>query len=88
MRGNGLASVELSVAKLLPGEVQASTGIEEVNQNVGQGNSVAMAIARDIAEVNQSTVGIAQRSSQIKSISENLAALAEKLSLKVGQFRV
>ncbi|PHR30480.1 MAG: hypothetical protein COA36_00260 [Desulfotalea sp.] len=67
---------------------QASQGIQEVNTNVNQTSMVANTISGDIVEVDALVQEIAKSSSQVNDKSDELSAVADKLSLLVGQFKV
>ena len=67
---------------------QAAKAVEDTNQNISQASTVSRSIAHDIAEVNQAAGEIATSSSQVLISSEELSALAEKLTAIVANFKV
>lgn len=67
---------------------QASSGIQEVNENVGESSIVAGTIASDISGVNQSVQDITNSSAQVNMNVEDLTKMAESLQALVGRFKV
>jgi len=67
---------------------QAAQAVEDTNQNISQASTVSRSIAHDIAEVNQAAGEIATSSSQVLISSEELSALAERLTAIVASFKV
>lgn len=68
--------------------IQASRGIQEVNENVAQSSTVSTGIAKEISEVNQTTSEISNSSSQIRLNAKELSRLATELKDLVSQFKV
>lgn len=67
---------------------QASAGVQEANERVGQTASVSRQIAEDIAGVSQVAVEIRAGGEQVDSSAANLADVAAALRGLVGQFKV
>lgn len=67
---------------------QAAQGIEEVNQNVAQSNTVADSITRDIVEVSQSSKDMSSSSVTLHGNARSLSELAEKLREMVRMFKL
>ncbi len=67
---------------------QASRGIQEVNENVSQSSVVSTEIAKDIADVNNTTNEINNSSSQMKRNAKELSKLANELKALVSRFKV
>lgn len=65
---------------------QASTGVQEVNQNVAQSSTVSSEIAHDIAD--DIADEISNSSGQAKMNAEQMARLADELKKLVGRFKV
>jgi methyl-accepting chemotaxis protein len=67
---------------------QASTAVQEANHRVTETATVSRSIAEDVASVHVSVMEILKGGEQVKSHSEELAALAKQLSTSVGQFKL
>ncbi len=67
---------------------QAAQGLNEVNENVNQTSKVAAEVTQDIAQVSQATVQMSTGSHQVKTKSDELSGLAEKLNEMIGRFRI
>ncbi len=67
---------------------QASQGIQEVNENIAQASSVTKEMAADITEVGQASSEINENSTQVNESAGELSDLGEKLSGRVGQFKL
>ncbi len=63
-------------------------GIQNVDKKVNQSSAVVGTIADDITQVNTSVQEIADSSSQVNLKSNELSALADKLRVLVGRFKV
>lgn len=66
---------------------QASTGIQEANENVAQCSTVSSDIAGDIATVNNDVGEMTNSSSVVKINADELSKLAEQLNGVVGRFK-
>lgn len=66
--------------------IQAALGIEEVTINVTQSSVVAGEIAKEIADVNNSSLEMSGNSQKVTKDSEKLNNLSEELSKTVDQF--
>lgn len=67
---------------------QAAQGLNEVNENVNQTSKVAAEVTQDIAQVSQATVQMSTGSYQVKTKSDELSGLAEKLNEMIGRFQI
>ena len=67
---------------------QASTGVQQANEQVAQTVSVAETMAREIAGINAVVAGIRDGGEQVQSNSVELAQLAGQLNGLVGQFKM
>lgn len=67
---------------------QAAGGIQDVNQNLAGGSSVARAIATDIASVNEATESVSAQSNQVNVQAGQMSALADELKAMVCRFKV
>lgn len=77
------------VTKDVAGNIaQASTGVQEANERVGQTASVSKLIAEDIAGVSNAAAEIRSGGEQVQSSASALSRLAEQLRGLVGQFKV
>lgn len=65
----------------------ASHGIDVVSENVQSSSAVSREITRDINEVDQAAVHIAQSSGKVKDSAKDLAELADLLKNLVEKFR-
>lgn len=78
----------VTTKEIANGVIQASRGIQEVNENVAQSSSVSTGIAKEISEVNQTTSEISTSSSQIRLNAKELSRLALELKDLVSRFKV
>jgi len=67
---------------------QASNGVREANERVGQTASVSRSMAQDIAGIDSAAGEIRTSGEQVQSSAEELSKLAEQLKGLVGQFRI
>jgi methyl-accepting chemotaxis protein len=67
---------------------QATTGVQESNEQVAQTASVSKTIARDIAQMDSASHEIHSGGQQVQSSATELSSLAEQLKGMVGQFKV
>ncbi len=78
----------VTTKEIANGVIQASRGIQEVNENVAQSSTVSTGIAKEISEVNQTTSEISNSSSQIRLNAKELSKLANELKDLVSRFKV
>lgn len=67
---------------------EAVGGIQEVNQNLASGSSVAQTIARDIATVNKATGEVSAQSDRVSARAAQMSALADDLKAMVSRFKM
>lgn len=67
---------------------QASTGVQEANEQVSQTASVSQEMAREIAGINMVVAEIRNGGEQVQTNSNELSQLAEHLNTLVGQFKI
>jgi methyl-accepting chemotaxis protein len=67
---------------------QATAGVQEANERVNQTATVAMTMARDIADVDTAAGHIRSGGQQVQASAAELSKLAEQLRGLVGQFKV
>jgi methyl-accepting chemotaxis protein len=80
---------QLAATKEIAGNIgQASTGIQEVNENLSQSSAVSTGIAKDILDVNQESAEMSNSSSQINMSAKDLSTLADELNSMVGRFKI
>jgi len=68
--------------------VEAAKGVQTANGQMGQTSQVTQGIARDTADINNATSGIASGSLRVKGHSEELSRLADRIEGLVGKFRL
>ncbi len=66
----------------------ASHGVQEANSRVAESSLASSEIARDIVVVDQAARQMAGTGDQMRSSATELAAVAEKLELAAGRFRI
>ncbi len=77
------------VTKDVAGNIaQASAGVQEANERVGQTASVSKMIAEDIAGVSGAAAEIRAGGEQVQSSAASLSESAAQLNALVGQFKV
>ena len=67
---------------------QASAGVRDANERIGQTASVSRSMAQDIAGVDAAAGDIREGGVQVQSSAAELSKLAEQLKSLVGQFKV
>jgi methyl-accepting chemotaxis protein len=67
---------------------EASSGVNDANEQVAQTATVSAEIAREIADINMAVSQIRQGEQQVRSNAGQLAQLAEELKGLVGHFKV
>jgi methyl-accepting chemotaxis protein len=67
---------------------EASTGVRDANERMGQNLAVTKDIAKDIASVNQTTSDMTVGTGQLKTSASDLAKLAEQLTMSVKRFTI
>ncbi|MCG8643060.1 MAG: methyl-accepting chemotaxis protein [Desulfobacterales bacterium] len=67
---------------------QISTGLEEVNNNVGQSTVAAGGITEEINRVRESSDHMAEQGAAVKTSAEELSLIARQLDELVGSFKV
>lgn len=89
---NGIAAAieeQAVVTKDVAGNIsQASAGVQEANERVGQTASVSRLIAEDIAGVSQVALEIRAGGEQVQSSAAGLSEVAAELRALAGQFKV
>jgi methyl-accepting chemotaxis protein len=87
----GIASAieeQAVVTKGVAGNIaQASAGVEEANERVGQTAAVAKTMAVDIASVDAAAAEIRAGGEQVQASAAELSALAAQLQKLLGQFK-
>ncbi len=77
------------VTKDVAGNIaQASAGVQEANERVGQTASVSKMIAEDVAGVSGAAAEIRSGGEQVQSSASSLSESAAQLNALVGQFKV
>ena len=80
---------QLAATKEIAGNIgQASSGIQEVNENLSQSSAVSAGIAKDILDVNQESAEMSNSSSQINMSAKDLSILADELNSMVARFKI
>jgi len=89
---NGIAAAieeQAVVTKDVAGNIsQASAGVREANERVGQTASVSRLMAEDIAGVSQVAVEIRAGGEQVQASASGLSEVAAELRALAGQFKV
>ena len=89
---NGIAAAieeQAVVTKDVAGNIsQASAGVQEANERVGQTASVSRLMAEDIAGVSQVAVEIRAGGEQVQASASGLSEVAAELRALAGQFKV
>jgi methyl-accepting chemotaxis protein len=89
---NGIAAAieeQAVVTKDVAGNIsQASAGVQEANERVGQTASVSRLMAEDIAGISQVVVEIRAGGEQVQSSASGLSEVAAELRALAGQFKV
>ena len=67
---------------------QASLGISQVNDNLGQGSEVAAEIAADVAQVDAVAAGMSDRSKNLRNGAGDLDSLSLSLQKMISVFKV
>lgn len=67
---------------------QASAGVQEANQRVGQTAAVAKSIAKDMAGVNASVADLRQGGEQVQASAAELSRLAEQIKAMVANYQI
>jgi methyl-accepting chemotaxis protein len=67
---------------------QASSGIQEMNENISQTAGVSNSIAKDITEVNSAVDEIRSGGENVQLSASELLHLAEQLKNMLAQFKV
>ncbi|MFA6010772.1 MAG: methyl-accepting chemotaxis protein [Desulfobacteraceae bacterium] len=67
---------------------QASSGVQDANENVVQTASVSKSMAQDIADVSEAAGEVRAGGEQVQNHAEQLMKLAEQLKSMIGQFKV
>jgi len=68
--------------------IEASRGVENANEQMGQTSQVIQGIARDTADINGASTTIKEGSGQVKTHGDELSRLAERIDTMVRRFRV
>ncbi len=68
--------------------VEATQGIDIINDNVSQGSMTSSEIAKDISEVTVTAGEMSQNSDQVDERSKELSDLAETLLSQVNKFKI
>ena len=67
---------------------QASQGIKEINDNVGQSSIIAEDIVGSISEVNNAAQKMSNNSINVQMSSEEILLLTDNLKKALGKFKV
>jgi len=80
---------QAAVTKDVAGNIaQASNGVQEANQRLGETVTMSKSIAQDITAVSSSVTEFREGGEQVRSSAEELSRLSEQLKAQVGQFRI